>query len=98
MALMGRLPRACIAAGRKSPSDRKAEVNNAPFWQGNLPEGFCTSGDCRQRQLHADVFSEKTAKKKRRASTRRVHFILLAYIVRRAKSRTRKPSSVKVAK
>lgn len=40
MALMGRLPRACIAAGRKSPSDRKAEVNNAPFWQGNLPEGF----------------------------------------------------------
>lgn len=63
MALMGRLPRACIAAGRKSPSDRKAEVYNTPFWQGNLPEGFCTSGACRQRQLHADVFPEKTAKK-----------------------------------
>lgn len=63
MALMGRLPRACIAAGRKSPSDRKAEVYNTPFWQENLPEGFCTSGDCRQRQLHADVFPEKTAKK-----------------------------------
>lgn len=97
MALMGRPPRACIAAGRKSPSDRKAEVYNTPFWQENLPEGFGTSGDCRQRQLHADVFPEKTAKKAP-GITRRVRFILLAYIVRRAKSRTRKPSSVKVAK